>query len=66
MEDEFDAVLKLERIPSAPTGGGVQPDVCADKEWVTEWIRRLTLPGGPPGGGPNAGTAQHLLQTCKL
>jgi hypothetical protein len=66
MEEQFDAVLKLPRIPSVPAAAGNPADACADKEWVTEWIRRLTLPGGPPGGGPNAGTAQRLREACKL
>ena len=66
MEDQFDAILKLDRLPNLPVAGGNPVDVCADKEWVTEWIRRLTLPGGPPGGGPNAVIAQRVRQTCAL
>lgn len=66
MEDQFDAVLKLDRLANLPVAAGNPTGVCADKEWLTEWIRRLTLPGGPPGGGPNAGIAQRLRQTCRL
>ena len=61
MEDQFDAVLKLDHLPAVPPAAGTPADVCADKEWVTEWIRRLTL-----GGGPNTATAERLRETCKL
>jgi len=61
MEDQFDAVLKLDHLPAVPPAAGNPAAMCADTEWVAEWIRRLTL-----GGGPNAGVAQRLRDTCKL
>ena len=64
MEDQFDAVLKLDRRPAVAAPAEDLAAVCADEEWVTEWIRRLTLPGGPPGG-PNSGIVQRLRETCK-
>jgi hypothetical protein len=62
MEDQFDAVLKLAPGTAASIPANEPSDICRDTQWRAEWIRRLTLPGGPPGGGPGAGALQRLRQ----
>ena len=67
MEDQFDAVLKIDQVSATPqTPATPSFDVCSDRDWLTEWIRRLTLPGGPPGSGPLAPTVQRLRSQCGL
>jgi hypothetical protein len=67
MEEQFDAVLKIDKVIATPQGPATPSfDLCADRDWLTEWIRRLTLPGGPPGGGPTASTVQRLRTQCGL
>lgn len=67
MEDQFDAVLKIDKVvPTPHSPATASSDICSDKEWVTEWIRRLTLPGGPPNGGPAAATVERLRSQCEL
>jgi len=67
MEEQFDAVLKIDKVTAVPQTPPTRSfDVCADRDWVTEWIRRLTLPSGPSGGGPVSPTVQRLRNQCGL
>jgi hypothetical protein len=56
MEEQFDAVLYL-GPSAATTATPYSPDMCADRAYLEERLRRLTL-GGPPG------SADRLRQYC--
>jgi hypothetical protein len=59
MEEQFDAVLNLGRSHGRSAEGGPAADVCADKEWLNEWRRRLAM-------GPPVPTGAQLRQLCGL
>lgn len=57
MEDQFDAVLHLGPSAATTTAALYYPDMCVDRAYLEERLRRLTL-GGPPG------SADRLRQYC--
>jgi hypothetical protein len=57
MEEQFDAVLYLGPRPSLPPAAPNSPEMCSDRGFLEERLRRLTL-GGPPG------SADRLKQYC--
>jgi len=59
MEEQFDAVLNLGRSHGRSAEAGPAVGVCADKEWLNEWLRRLAM-------GPPIPTAAQLRQLCVL
>jgi len=57
MEEQFDAVLYLGPLAATTTAAPYSPDMCADRAYLEERVRRLRL-GGPPG------SADRLRQYC--
>jgi hypothetical protein len=57
MEEQFDAVLYLGPSAATTTATPYSPDMCADRAYLEERLRRLRL-GGPPG------SADRLRQYC--